>query len=115
MANPATYDIKYYKGDSYALLIFPKTSLGTPFNLSEFTGTFDISDQRGTDASRWKTVGSVTVDPIENSLLCEISPTVGSNFDVTKTYYYDISVISGPAVHTFVTGTITTTDYVVGS
>lgn len=114
MTTPATYDMKYYRGDSYAILLFPKTSLGTPFNLDGFTGSFDIADQRGNDPSRWATRGSVVVDTVENSLLCEISPTVGANFDVTKTYFYDITV-TGPATHTFLTGTIEVTDFVVGA
>ena len=112
---PVTYDIKYYKGDTYSLILYPKTNAGTPFDLSEFTaGTFDIADQRGTAVGREKYRLSVDIDSVENTVLCTITPTAGDLLDASKVYYYDITV-SGPATHTFLTGTNTVSESVVGA
>jgi hypothetical protein len=38
MAFPGTYDITYYKGDTFQFRIYPKNADGTAFNLSPYTG-----------------------------------------------------------------------------
>lgn len=111
---PVIYDIKYYKGDTYSLIIFPKTALGTPFDLTGFSGTLDIADKRGTDPTREKFRIEVAVDDVEDTVLCTISPDAGNLLDASKVYFYDITV-TGPATHTFVTGTITISESVVGA
>ena len=111
---PATYDIKYYRGDTYSLLLYPKTNSGAPFNLSSYTSaTLDIADKRGDDPTREKHRVAVTIDSSENTLLCTIEPSVGNQLSASKTYVYDIAV-SGPATHTFLTGTITVSESVNG-
>lgn len=115
MANPATYDIKYYRGDTYSLIIYPKASSGVPFDLSTFTSaTLDIADKRGDDPTREKFRINATIDAEENSVLCIITPTAGNLLDSSKTYFYDVTV-AGPATHTFLTGTITISESVVGA
>ena len=112
---PANYDIKYYKGDTYALIIYPKTTSGVPFDLREYTSaTFDIADKRGSDPTREKFRLTATIDTKDNTVLCTITPTNGNLLDATKTYFYDVTV-AGPATHTFLTGTITILESVVGA
>jgi hypothetical protein len=114
MANPATYDIKYYKGDTFSMLIYPKTASGTPFDLTDFTlATLDIADKRGDDPTREKYRIDCTIDASDNSVLCVITPTAGNLLNSSKVYVYDITV-SGPATHTFLNGTITVIEAVVG-
>lgn len=111
---PVIHDIKYYKGDTYSMLLFPKTVSGTPFDLSEFTlATFDIADKRGSDPTREKFRILASIDSTENTVLCVLGPDTGTLLSASKTYYYDVTV-SGPATHTFVTGTITISDSVDG-
>lgn len=112
---PVIHDIKYYRGDTYSLLLFPKTAAGTPFDLSEFTlATFDIADKRGDDPTRQKFRINATIDGTEDTVLCVLDPASGNLLDASKVYYYDVTV-SGPATHTFVTGTITISESVVGA
>ena len=115
MANPATYDIKYYRGDTYSLIIYPKATSGESFDLSEYTSaTFDIADKRGDDPTREKFRLTATIDTEENTVLCTITPTAGNLLNASKTYFYDVTV-TGPATHTFLTGTITISESVVGA
>jgi len=111
---PVIYDIKYYKGDSYSLLVWPKTLAATPFDLTGFSATFDIADKRGSAATqKWRLIPVVSVS--ENNVLCTITPTLGAQLDPLVTYVYDITVSNGTgAVHTFVTGTVTVADSVEG-
>ncbi len=36
MAFPGTYNINYYKGDTYQFRIYPKDTAGYPFDLSVY-------------------------------------------------------------------------------
>jgi hypothetical protein len=48
MAFPGTYNINYYKGDTYEFNVYPKTTAGDSFSLSGFTSAkFTISSGRG--------------------------------------------------------------------
>jgi hypothetical protein len=38
MAFPGTYNITYYKGDTFQFRIYPKNADGTAFNLAPYTG-----------------------------------------------------------------------------
>lgn len=115
MANPAVYDIKYYSGDTYTLLIYPKTASGSAFDLSAYTGvTFDIADQRGTGSGREKYRLTPEISTTNNTILVTLTPTAGALLDASKTYYYDVT-ITGPATYTLLTGTITISQAVVGA
>lgn len=50
MAFPGTYNINYYKGDTFEFNVYPKNSDGTVFNLNTdpaYTPTFTIATKRG--------------------------------------------------------------------
>lgn len=51
MAFPGTFNINYYKGDTYEFNVYPKTTSGLPFDMSTYTTSrFTISPVRGTDS-----------------------------------------------------------------
>lgn len=123
MAYPATYDMKYYKGDTLEFRIYPKDNSGLAFDLTTFnTAKFTIADARGDGAARLSGFAEITVDST-NSLTyitCAILPGVGSQLDSTKTYVYDVEIAKTssdpyPYVYTLVTGTISVTDQVSGA
>ena len=62
MAFPASYNIQYYKGDTYQFVIRPKNSSGLPFVLpsSEYEANFYIATSRG-DTPTQKLAGSATI------------------------------------------------------
>lgn len=62
MAFPATYNIQYYKGDTYQFVIKPKDSTGNPFVMpaSEYTANFYIATSRG-DAPTQSLSGSASI------------------------------------------------------
>lgn len=50
MAFPGTYNINYYKGDTFEFNVYPKNSDGTTFNLNTdpaYTSTFTLATKRG--------------------------------------------------------------------
>lgn len=62
MAFPATYNIQYYKGDTYQFVIRPKNSSGAPFVLpsTEYQVNFYIATSRG-DTPTQALAGSSTI------------------------------------------------------
>ena len=47
MAFPGTYNISYYKGDTYEFRVYPKDSSGAVFDLTDYAVKFTISTSRG--------------------------------------------------------------------
>ena len=48
MAFPGTYNISYYKGDTFEFLLNPKDTSGNPFNLTGYSAPrFTISNYAG--------------------------------------------------------------------
>lgn len=111
MAFPATYNIKYYKGDLYQFVIRPKTSAGDVYPVDDATyfAYFRISTSRNTSASA--TI-SANTSVGTNAITCEIRPSVGNTLVPGTTYYYDVSIQdkeNANIVYTLLTGTITVT------
>lgn len=51
MAFPGTYNINYYKGDTYEFAVYPKTTEGGTFLMTDYTSAkFTIATARGTGA-----------------------------------------------------------------
>jgi hypothetical protein len=114
MAFPATYNINLYKGDRYDFTIRPKTSAGLPYSISAATydAYFYISEERGT-LDTLTIVASAVVGT--DSVTCAILPATSATMDATKTYYYDVSIVSkadATIVYTLLTGTITLTEQI---
>ena len=113
MAFPSTYNINYYRGDTYKFEISPKNSDGGAFPLNGFTAQMTIASSRGANPTFHITT---TVPKNENgtTLLCEISPTTGRQLESGTQYVYDVQ-ISNDEIYTLLTGTITVTEDVTGA
>lgn len=112
MSFPATYNIRYYKGDLYQFLIRPKTGTGEPFPISDSThdAFFYISTQRGGSAVN-TVVASASI--VEGNVLATIQPSVGNSLNGNTQYFYDVSVRgkspNNNQVYTLITGTLSVT------
>ena len=106
MALPATYDINYYRGDSYGFIINAKDIDGTELDLSLYTALFTIASARGPSPD-FSTAATATIDG--SQIICTISPTVGATLDGGP-YVYDVQVKQGSSnVYTYLTGSINVT------
>ena len=118
MAFPGTYNINYYKGDTYEIRIYPKDAAGEPFDLNNFDGSesFTIANVRGSEAT---TTVYAFADIVDDHVLCAIRPGDSLNLVAGTTYYYDVSIDKTgddyDSVFTLLTGTITVTDHVSGA
>lgn len=111
MSFPATYNIRYYKGDLYQFVIRPKTSAGDiyPIDSSTYDAYFRISTARNISASATVS-GNTSIG--DNAVTCELRPSVGNGLVPGTTYYYDVSIedqTDPNVVYTLLTGTITVT------
>jgi hypothetical protein len=116
MAFPGTYNIDYYKGDTYEFRIYPKDSSGAPFSLYGYGAeNFTIAPTRGeSDISKIVTCYA----KIENdNILCVIRPSDGEKLSVEDSpYYYDVEIenTSGDysKLYTLLTGSVAVTEQV---
>jgi hypothetical protein len=108
---PASYTIRYYKGDLYQFVIRPKTSAGDIYPIDDETyfAYFRISTQR--DGESGDTI-SANTSIGDNAVTCELRPSVGNSLEPGTTYYYDVSIedqSDSNIVYTLLTGTISVT------
>lgn len=111
MAFPATYNIRYYKGDLYQFVVRPKTSAGNiyPIDSTTYDAYFRISTQRA--SSDVPTI-SANTSIGDNSITCELRPSTGNSLTPGTTYFYDVSIQdknNSNVVYTLLTGSITVT------
>ena len=111
MSFPATYNIRYYKGDLYQFVIRPKTSAGEIYPIDDTTyfAYFRISTQRG-GVSGSTFLANTSIG--DNSVTCELRPSTGNSLVPGTTYYYDVSIedqVNSNIVYTLLTGSITVT------
>lgn len=111
MSFPATYNIRYYKGDLYQFVIRPKTSAGDIYPIDDATyfAYFRISTERN-GAPEDTVSGNTSIS--DNAVTCEIRPTIGNALVPGTTYFYDVSIedkSDSSVVYTLLTGTITVT------
>lgn len=107
MAFPATYNISYYRGDTYDFIINPKNSNGAEFDLDGYSGLFVIASDRGSiDYVIGNGTASVDVD--NSKVICKIPSSLGSQLSGTS-YVYDVSIenTSSSSTYTLLTGEIT--------
>jgi hypothetical protein len=117
MAFPGTYNINYYKGDTYEFNIYPKDSSGNQFDLTNFTGgvTFTIATKRGTlPEGETAIVAYSQVDG--DHISCAIRPGDGLELISGTQYVYDVQISYSQQpydlVYTVLSGTVTVTDQV---
>lgn len=111
MSFPATFNIRYYKGDFYQFVIRPKTSTGDPFPISDTThdAFFYISTSRGGNSVNTKTALAEITD---GNVVATIVPSLGNQLGSPTTWYYDVSIrkkTNTNELYTVVTGTISVT------
>jgi hypothetical protein len=120
MAFPGTYDIRYYKGDTFEFFIYPKNASGNTFDLSGFnTINFTIAEVAGAAGATNALSGEVDTDGNNTYIKCIITPEVGEQLDATKTYVYDVQIekaagngVDYPYIYTILKGNISITEEV---
>jgi hypothetical protein len=120
MAFPGTYNISYYKGDTFEFRVYPKDSQGGVFLLDTFGSTsFTISTSRGASGVANRIQAYATISNDGTYVLCAIRPADAANMVAGTTYVYDVEISKTqspyPIVYTLLTGTITVTDQVTGA
>jgi len=115
MAFPGTYNIRYYKGDTFEFKIFPKTSTGAAFPLTDYSSVkFSIAELRGGPVI---VEGYAAISDDGQSVDCAITPAISGSLLMNKSpYVYDVEIgrDSSPYdfVYTLLTGTITLTNQI---
>lgn len=119
MAFPNTFNISYYKGDTYEFRIYPKDSSGAPFDLSGYLNSnikFTIATQAGSVGVPEQKLGFVEKSGDDTYILCAITPEVGNQLAAGTTYLYDIEIAADATpydrVFTLLTGQITVTEQI---
>jgi hypothetical protein len=116
MAFPGTYNIEYYKGDTYEFRIYPKDSSGAPFSLYGYGAErFTVAPTRGNTNTANNIECYAKID--NDNILCVIRPSDGEKFlSENSPYYYDVEIenVNGEytKLYTLVTGSISITDQV---
>lgn len=110
MAFPATYNISYYRGDTYVFVLNPKNSDGTAFDLTNYSGAFQIKSSRDPEAAIVLS-GTVAVDtPIAGSITCTVDASNGEDLE-SGSYVYDVEIEkTDGTVYTLVTGNFIVTN-----
>lgn len=115
MAFPGTYNINYYKGDTFEFRIYPKDANGNSFPLNNFTSAkFSIATARGSSSI---IEGYAVISDDNTNIQCAITPAISAQLLMSSSpYVYDVEIgrDSDPydIVYTLLTGTITLTDQV---
>jgi hypothetical protein len=108
MAFPGTYNIRYYQGDLYEFNIYPKTTNGSAFDLTGYSVKFFIATARGTGATQYECVATIS----NGAISCLIPGGIGKTLVAGTTYVYDVQIkksVAGSAdkIYTLLTGDIT--------
>ena len=109
---PATYNIGYYRGDSYEFVVNPKNADQSVFNLTDYSALFTIARSTGSQSSF--TASAVPIINVNaGTITCRISPEVGSYFSAPQ-YLYDLEIrnsttASNVLVYTLLRGAINVT------
>lgn len=116
MSFPGTYNIKYYKGDTFEFRIYPKDSAGNDFSLTNFTlVNFTIAEQQGDYAGRVPIEAYARIDG-SGYILCAIRAEDGAKMTAGTTYVYDVQIYGSSSpysyTYTLLTGTISVTEQV---
>ena len=107
MSIPKEYDFNYYAGDSYQLVLYPKNEDGTQYDLSNYSGLFTVSIQRGNPETDIFSI-PVQISASPSRIIAAINPESGVLLSGAS-YVYDIELVDSEypdEVYTFVTGNI---------
>ena len=119
MAFPGTYNINYYKGDTFEFRVYPKDSSGAAFPLSQYIAPaglvkFTMAPTRGAlGAGQVAVQGFAEISKDNTNILCVITPANGAELIAGIEYVYDIEIARASAsydyVYTLLTGTVSVT------
>jgi hypothetical protein len=123
MAFPGTFNINYYRGDTYEFKIYPKDSGGAPFPLAGYNLTegakFTISTERGAGGLGDQIEAYAVISDDRSHINCAILPENGIAMADSQTYFYDIEISKTGTpyalVTTLLTGSISVTEQVTGA
>ena len=107
MAIPKTYDINYYVGDLYQLVLYPKDENGNQYDLENHTGLLTVSTERGNPETTIFTE-TVLMSASPSRMVMSISPENGILLSGAS-YVYDLEVIDQDEpqkVYSFLTGNL---------
>lgn len=116
MAFPATYNISYYRGDTYDFIVNPKNSDGTNFDLTDFlsqNSLFTVSMRSG-NSETFVFNGTVEVNSDSSFVKCGIPASSGSALSSGSTYFYDVEIKNASATFTLLAGRINVTNDISG-
>jgi hypothetical protein len=123
MAFPGTFDINYYRGDTYEFKIYPKDASGAAFPLTGYDlaqgAKFTISTKRGLDGLADQIQAYAAISADRTHISCAILPANGTAMTAGTNYVYDIEISKTGTpynlVTTLLTGTISVTNQVTGA
>lgn len=117
MAFPGTYNISYYRGDTLEFRVYPKTSSGSAFDLTDYLVKFTIATERGSNPATTR-IAAFAEKQGDGSILCAITPSNGAAMTAAS-YVYDVEIFKPqevgdnyPIIHTILTGNIAITEQV---
>jgi hypothetical protein len=91
MAFPGTYDINYYRGDTFEFRIYPRDNSGEPFSLQGYLPPyFTIADVKGPAATVSLTGYAEIV--ANEYIKCAITPEIGNQLIAGTQYVYDVEI-----------------------
>lgn len=116
MAQPANYNISYYRGDTYTFEVYPKAANGDPLTLVDgnddpILAYFYISTNRDDETPTDAFEAIASLDTVNSKIVCQISPSIGRTLVPGTTYVFEIKIQNQETneVYTLVTGSITVT------
>ena len=119
MAFPGTYNINYYKGDTFEFRVYPKDSSGAAFPLAQYIAPaglvkFTIAPARGAlGVGQTAIQGYAEISNDNTNILCVITPANGALMTAGTEYVYDVEIARSSAsydyVYTLLTGTVSVT------
>ena len=119
MAFPGTYNLNYYKGDTFEFRVYPKDASGGTFPISQFVSPngvtrFTIAPSRGATTGLIEGYAQISND--RTFILCAVTPTNGAAMTAGTPYVYDVEIARTDAnydyVYTLLTGNITVVEQV---
>lgn len=117
MAFPATFNIAYYRGDTYEFYVRPKDQDGNAIDLTGYTPTFTIASDRGSSPA-FSVVCDSELTEGDTVIKCTIASDDGATLTAGTVYVYDVEVADGSSpsvVQTYLTGTVSVTSDVSNS
>lgn len=116
MGFPATFNILYYRGDTYEFVIQPKNADGTAFDLTDYptaSAKFTVASRTGGNDT-FVFNGDVSVNDESSYITCTISSEDGQSLVQGTSYVYDVQIKSALNTFTLIAGGLSVTNDISG-